>query len=140
MADENVRDAGAELSDEGIPDLEGQPPGKVRAGDTGEGLIPPRDHALGAEAHGTTAAEERRGEAFADRVAREEPDRERPDEHAGRLVQPGDGFADDEATEIGRSAGFDDGGFSAEEAAVHVVEDPPGLGTGDDGYRRPDLD
>ena len=127
MADENVRDAGAELSDEGIPDL-------------GEDMMPPRDRPLGAEAHGTTAAEARRGEAFADRVAREEPDGERPTGHAGRLVDGGDGLVDDEPTEIGRTAGFDDGGFSAEEAAVHVVEDPPGLGSGDDGYLRPDLD
>jgi hypothetical protein len=37
---------------------------------------------------------------------------------------------------VARSAGFDDGGFSAEEAAVQVREDPPGLGTGDDGYLR----
>ena len=111
MADhDDVQDPGAELADEGIP---------------------PRDEPLGAEEFGTTAAEERRGESLADRVAREEPEVERPERHAGRLVEPGGDEggldADQEKDAVASTAGYDDGGYSAEEQAVHVRENPPGL-------------
>jgi hypothetical protein len=129
MADhDDVQDPGHELADEGIPPLEGQPRGKVAAGDTHEGIVPPGDRPLAAEGFGTTAAEERRGESFADRVDREEPETERPNRHAGRLVAPGGEQSwDDEKDEIATTAGYDDGGYSAEEQAVQIRENPPGL-------------
>lgn len=129
MADhDEVQDPGHELADEGIPPLEEHPPGKVAAGDTHEGLVPPGDRPLGAEEFGTTAEEQRRGETLADRVAREEPEIEDPARHAGRLVAPGGEESwDDEKDEIGTTAGYDDGGYSAEEQAVQIREDPPGL-------------
>ena len=64
-------------------------------------------------------------------VARYERDDD-PDPRAGRLVSPdedaeGDGIAgsltDTEKDEVARDAGIDGGGASAEEAAVHVIDD-----------------
>lgn len=47
-----------------------------------------------------------------------------PDPRAGRLVAPDEGaHADTEADLIGRDVGIDAGGASAEEAAVHIVDD-----------------
>jgi hypothetical protein len=47
-----------------------------------------------------------------------------PDPRAGRLVAEDEGAHPDEETDlVARDAGIDGGGASAEEAAVHVVED-----------------
>jgi hypothetical protein len=136
-----LRDAAPE--DEGIPDTEDQPPGKILSGETPEGMVPPRDHPLGADEFGTTAAEESAGESFARRVAREEPDSlagvladdddGRP--LAGRLVQPDLGMVDtDDTPEEVADAVPDVVGLSAEEAAMRVETDPEGMGGGWPGY------
>ncbi len=45
-------------------------------------------------------------------------------ERAGRLVDPDEGFGEDtEKDLVGEDVGIDGAGASAEEAAVHVVED-----------------
>ena len=132
---------GASLEEEGIPEVDEQPAGKVLAGDTGEGLVPPRDHPVAAEDLGTTAREESVGESLADRSAREHLETElddyleEQDPVAGRLVQPDRGTADydDTAEEVGEATG-DLAGLSAEEAAVRIEEDPGGLGGGWPGY------
>lgn len=47
-----------------------------------------------------------------------------PDPRAGRLVAPDEGaHPDDEADLIGRDVGIDAGAASAEEAAMHIVDD-----------------
>ena len=47
-----------------------------------------------------------------------------PDPRAGRLVAPDEGaHSDDEADLIGRDVGIDAGAASAEEAAMHIVDD-----------------
>jgi len=91
------------------------------------------------ERFGDTAAEMRQGETLDMRVAQEEPDvsadadeepdeddaeREVGDRRAGRLVltnavYPGDDEADDIACDMGVSGGA----ASAEEAAMHVIDD-----------------
>ncbi|HEX2043099.1 MAG TPA: hypothetical protein VHF24_10740 [Acidimicrobiales bacterium] len=130
MADPNdealLRDAA--LEEEGIPELEDQPVGKVLSGETPEGVVPPRDYPLGAEEFGTTAAEDAMGESLAQRVAREVPDRpvgegldDEDEALAGRLVQPDLGVVDV-------------AGLSAEEEAMHVEGEPGGLGGGWPGY------
>jgi hypothetical protein len=131
---------GAALEQEGIPELEDQPAGKVLTGETPEGIIPPRDYPVGAEEYGTTVAEETVGETVGQRVAREEPDLSGDgvrgdDRHlAGRLVQPDAGMAvDDTAEELG-DAVPDMAGLSAEEEAVRIETDPEGLGGGWPGY------
>ena len=132
----------AALEEEGIPELEEQPPGKVLSGETPEGIVPPRDYPLGAEEYGTTAAEELIGESIAVRAAREELplSAERPlndDGHGlvGRLVQPDGGMVDvdDTADEFGYDVA-DGVALSAEEAAIRVETDPEGLGGGWPGY------
>ena len=130
--------ADASLEDEGIPDPDEQPPGVDRSGGTAEGIVAPRDHARVVEDLRTTAAGELSDEPLADRVLREEPDFGEPrrgaDLREGRIVQPdAGGDSDDTPEEIGELLG-DAHGMSAEEAAVHVVEDPPGLGGGMPGY------
>jgi hypothetical protein len=113
--DELYRSMAAE--EEGIPELEGQPPGKVLTGDTGEDLPLPRDYPIGAEEYGTTPAEEAQGETLAQRVEREEPelvpsestDPLQEDDYvpAGRLLQPDAGMldVDDTAEEAGDATG-----------------------------------
>jgi uncharacterized protein DUF5709 len=132
----------ASLEEEGIPELEDQPVGKVLSGETPDGPAPPRDYPLGAEEFGTTAAEDAMGETLAQRVAREVPDvpvgegLDDDDESlAGRLVQPDLGVVDvdDTAEEVGEAVP-DVGGLSAEEAAMRVERDPGGLGGGWPGY------
>jgi hypothetical protein len=108
--------------------------------DTG---IAPADHWSGANRYGTTPAEERAGEPLDMRLAEEEPDIDpyaepgdndedeltrrgyERDPRAGRLADD-DGLADDGTDLTGWDAGVDGGGASAEEAAVHVVDDPDG--------------
>jgi hypothetical protein len=80
--------------------------------------------------YGTTLEEQREGESLDQRLAQEEPDIDSQDypapdpDRAGRLVEPDEGaHADTEsdavATDVGR-AGY---AFSAEEAAVHIVDE-----------------
>lgn len=48
------------------------------------------------------------------------------DRRSGRLVAPDAGFgADTESDLIGREVGIDGGAASAEEAAIHVIDDDP---------------
>jgi hypothetical protein len=102
---------------------------------------------------GTTAGEEREGESLDQLLAEEEPDTavdaddeepwdtagdedaadeeidgllldDGPDPRAGRLVAEDEGaHIDDEADLVARDAGIDGGGATAEEAALHVVEE-----------------
>ena len=102
--------------------------------------------------YGTTAEEEERGESLDQLLAEEEPDTpfdvdddlpedrdddeeadeyldgllldDGPDLRAGRLVAEDEGaHADDEEDLVARDVGIDGGAASAEEAAIHVVED-----------------
>ncbi|MFG1920822.1 DUF5709 domain-containing protein [Cryptosporangium sp. NPDC048952] len=89
---------------------------------------------------GTTAEEQSRGESLDQLLAEEEPDvtAEYDDEdedvpadpgsttqeRAGRLVEPDEGAHEDEDDEAyAVDAGVDGAGASAEEAAVHLVDD-----------------
>jgi hypothetical protein len=54
----------------------------------------------------------------------DEPDREVGDRRAGRLVDPDEGVReDDESGLVGEDVGIDGAGASAEEAAVHIIDD-----------------
>ena len=106
------------------------------------------DHWAGANRFGTTAAEEARGESLDMRLAEEEPDIDpyaeptddedeilrrgyESEPRAGRLVAEDEGFGqDDEADLVATDVGVDAGAASAEEAAIHVVDDPDGEGDG----------
>jgi len=105
--------------------------------DAGEGY-------RGATRYGVTADEEARGESLDQLLAEEEPDvvddpdAEWEDEdepthddresqpRAGRLVAPDEGAHDDfETDSVAEDVGIDGGGASAEEAAVHLTDEPP---------------
>jgi hypothetical protein len=108
------------------------------------------DHWSGANRFGTTAAEERQGESLDERLSEEEPDIDpyadpaddadedestrrgyEAESRSGRLVAEDEGFGeDDEADLIAEDVGIDAGAASAEEAAIHVVDDPDGEGDG----------
>lgn len=116
-----------------------------------EGWSPP-ERPRGVNAFGTTASEQHQGESLEQRMRQEEPDpsaafddpledhEEDPDapreedeflddgevgdRRAGRLVDPDEGSHEDEESELwGGDVGIDGAGASAEEAAMHVVEE-----------------
>ena len=72
-----------------------------------------------------TVAGQREGETLDERLAREEPEEEPVDpDRAGRLVAPGQGAALERPDAVeGQDVGIDGGAASAEEAAVHVVDE-----------------
>ena len=106
-----------------------------------EGYSPPEKWSA-AQGYGNTPLEEATGESLDQRIAQEEPepdpyveaatedldenldDGEVGTERAGRLVDPNAGLGEDrESTAIGDDVGIDGAGASAEEAAMHVVEE-----------------
>ena len=133
------------LADEGVPQGDTLS-SKEATGDAQEGIALPRDHSLAVEDFGTTQEEEAAGESLDGRLAREEPDTLSPEVEArdaddrdvadepfvadgdgyevGRLVEPDEGARADTVSELtASSAGSDDGGFTAEEAALHLDPD-----------------
>lgn len=125
---------------EGIPDSGELSSTQEVTGDAGYGMEPPDDTELAVDDFGTTAAEMHDGEPLSGRLAREEPDvlealdrpvdesqgadtpfAERAGQGVGRLVQPDEGaHADTEADLVATDAGTDLGGYSVEEAAMHL--------------------
>ncbi|MEH0932529.1 DUF5709 domain-containing protein [Micromonospora sp. CPCC 205558] len=119
-----------------------------RVGDPLDTGIVAEDHWTAANRFGTTPAEERAGESLAQHLAQEVPDVDpyaeggddedeltrrgyESEARAGRLVAYDEGFGeDDEPESVAWDAGIDGGGASAEEAAIHLVEDPDGPGDG----------
>ncbi|MFG2057199.1 DUF5709 domain-containing protein [Micromonospora sp. NPDC048930] len=135
VEDDGVLDASDTLDDD-------------RVGDPLDTGIIAGDHWTAANRFGTTPAEERAGESLAQLLAQEEPDVDPYAEAAddedeltrrgyereartGRLVAPDEGLgADEEADSFAWDAGIDGGAASAEEAAMHLVDDPNGPGDG----------
>ncbi|MFJ3714602.1 DUF5709 domain-containing protein [Streptomyces sp. NPDC090057] len=110
-----------------------------------EGYSPP-ERPLGVTKHGTTAAEQHEGETLDERLRQEVPDVEPPpgdvtgdlpggegepvdpeagDARAGRLVAPDEGaHTDTTKEEVASDVGIDGGAAGAEEAAMHITEEP----------------
>jgi hypothetical protein len=103
--------------------------------DAGEGY-------RGATRFGTTAEEGRRGESLDELLAEEEPDAgsdapwtdeddpsdddRAPEARSGRLVAPDEGANEDAEKDVfAFDVGVDGGAASAEEAAVHLTDEPP---------------
>ena len=95
--------------------------------------MPPAEVPRGADAWGTTAAEQRAGKPLSDRLSEEVPDRTSVPEDGGlRLVDDGE---PDETGELTSTGEPDDGeGWTAEESAVHVRSDAPGAVDAPDSY------
>ncbi|HYU86696.1 MAG TPA: DUF5709 domain-containing protein [Kribbellaceae bacterium] len=122
--DENQLQPGDTLDDRGVGDL------------LDEGYSPPEKWSP-AEGYGNTADEARQGESFEQRLSQEVPDSdpyaeqgedvggpEVGTERSGRLVAPDEGTGDDTETDlVAEDIGIDGAAASAEEAAVHVVDD-----------------
>lgn len=135
VEDDGVLDASDTLDDDRVADPL----------DTG---VVAADRWTAANRFGTTPAEALAGESLDQLLAQEEPDidpyaEEAEDEdelirrgyeqdpRAGRLVADDAGFGEDEQAEaVAWDVGIDGGGASAEEAAMHVVDDPDGPGDG----------
>ncbi|MDX6291054.1 MAG: hypothetical protein QOH50_129 [Kribbellaceae bacterium] len=122
--DDNQLQAEDTLNDRGVDDV------------LDEGYSPPERWSAG-EGFGTTADEALEGETLDQRLAQEEPE---PDpyaeegenvggpevggERSGRLVAPDEGAHEDSEKDlVAEDIGIDGAGASAEEAAVHVVDD-----------------
>src|SRR5512135_553642 len=125
---------------EGIQDLGDTLAAKEVTGDAQEGYVPPRDYPVAADEYGTTSAEQARGEGLTGRLRRERPDvPSRNDVGGSAAASEGNPFADD----VGRISEDQDavlrdrdtdmfvtdrgkagGGFSAEESALHLTEEP----------------
>jgi len=121
----------------GVEDAEDFDPAENLTGDDLEepldaGYSPP-DYRPGATRYGTTDLEQAYGESLDQRLAEEEPDID-PDSgpsggagdfsRAGRLVAPDEGAHNaDEEDEIAFDVGIAGAGSSAEEAAVHIVDE-----------------
>ena len=104
------------------------------------GYSPPEKWSAG-QGFGNTAYEEATGETLDQRVAQEDPepdpydatsteddeeldDGEVGDRRAGRLVDPDEGLGEDtEKDLVGDDVGIDGAAASAEEAAVHIVDE-----------------
>ncbi|MGW1024576.1 DUF5709 domain-containing protein [Streptomyces sp. NPDC002577] len=130
--DEGLLDAEDTLIDEGVRDP------------FDEGYSPP-ERPRAVESTGVTAAEQQHGETLDERLAKELPDVAPPEgddigdtwdtdgevldnevggARAGRLVAPDEGVReDDESHLIAFDVGIDGAAASAEEAAMHVVEE-----------------
>ena len=121
------------IDDLGDPDV---------ADELDRGYSPPEKYSAG-QGYGNTPWEEEHRESIDQRIAQEEPDvdpyaetddarfddvsledGEVGDKRAGRLVDSDQGLGEDEEKDlVGDDVGIDDGAASAEEAAMHVVED-----------------
>ncbi len=127
---QNLPRPAPEVSEDGVPSIEEIPEDVLLTGDPLEGELPPLDRPQAVKGWGTTASEQLASEPLEVRLAREEPDVLAGDTYADRqFLEPGadGGLMDDEADSLGEiDAGFEDT-LSAEEAAMRVVDEPPGM-------------
>jgi hypothetical protein len=127
---------GDSVYEAGVEDAEDFDPIENLTGEDAEepldtGYSPP-DYRPSATRYGTTAAEQAAGESLDQRLAQEEPDIDgdilveagSPAPRAGRLVAPDEGAHDaDEPDVIALDVGRAGSAASAEEAAMHVVDE-----------------
>jgi hypothetical protein len=148
--DDTEYTAGLDTGEDEVIDLD-EVVGSDNVDDVLDTSYSPPEKPLGSRNFGTTAWEERQDETIDQRLRQEEPDpalevddplddgedleldeqadagREVGDVRAGRLVDPDEGAHEDvEKDLVGSDVGIDGGAASAEEAAMHVIEDGPG--------------
>lgn len=127
-----------ELEDDGIPDHTGPLESKSLTGDAQDGIGAPSTRPASLD-FGTTAEEQLHGESLDGRLAREAPEVDAtaepypgsPDKEpsyggspAGRIVEEDEGARTDATKEtVASDVGADHGGFTAEEAAMHIEPD-----------------
>ncbi len=128
---QNLPRPAPEVATDGVPSMDEIPEDVLLTGDPVEGEMPPLDRPQAAKDWGTTASEQLGQEPLDVRVAREVPDVGAAEsDYADRqFLEPGadDGVGDDEPDSVGEAdVGLEDT-LSAEEAAMQVVDEPPGL-------------
>jgi hypothetical protein len=123
-------DDAAALDEDGIPDLAGPLAQKAATGDPQEGVPPPSDRPVSFD-WGVTEAEADVGEPLSVRVSHERPDFGEgaevlaDDDQIVLLDDAGDGIEDREK-DLVADVSTDEPSLSAEEAALHIVDDAPG--------------
>lgn len=156
MGDQVYQPDGSEVQDDaGVLDPEDTLDDRGVDSALDEGYSPP-EHPLGADHYGITAAEQRAGETLDHYLAAEEPDipavwgdgigdldedgepvdREAGELRSGRLLSHDAGLPlapGDDADLWAQDVGIDGGAASAEEAAMHVTDDPE-ASYDEDGY------
>jgi hypothetical protein len=126
MTERDLPRPAGDVVEDGVPATEEVRDEILRTGDAGVADMPMPDQPLGADDWGITEFEERSGEPLDVRLARETPDTGRFDAGEGhRFSEPGvdTDYADLEAAAVGDS---DIGRYdtvSAEEAAMHIVDE-----------------
>ena len=127
---QNLPRPAPEVTEDGIPAIEEIPEDVLLTGDPLEGELPPLDRPQAVTDWGTTASEQLASEPLEVRLAREEPDVGLAEMYADRqFLEPGaeSGLMDDEADVLGEAdAGLEDT-LSAEESAMRIVDEPPGM-------------
>ena len=127
---QNLPRPAPEVTEDGIPSTSEIPEDVLLTGDPLEGDMPPLDRPQAVTTWGTTASEQLASEPMEVRLAREVPDVEAGDAYLDRrILEPGadGGLGDDEADSLGEvDMGLQDT-LSAEEAAMQVVDEPPGM-------------
>ena len=127
---QNLPRPAPEVTEDGIPSIEEIPEDALLTGDPVEGEMAPLDRPQAVKDWGTTASEQLASEPMEVRVAREVPDVEASDAYLDRqILEPGadGGLGDDEPDSLGEvDMGLEDT-LSAEEAAMQVVDEPPGM-------------
>ncbi|MET0802219.1 MAG: hypothetical protein ABWZ53_13760 [Actinomycetota bacterium] len=128
------RERGMDEHDELFSPAEGPSPNDDDAdeGEAMETFISGMDRPLGSEDH-TTAEEQREGDTIDDRTRREQPQRERPDTSVD-LVDGADESGVDRDPEMVADAEEPDGPEGPEQAAVHIVDNEPGVTDHPDDY------
>jgi hypothetical protein len=126
MPDER-RHESADLEDYDVQDGSDSLDGDPGDDPLDRGVAPPERWSA-AMRFGTTAEEQEDGESLDQRLAEEEPDSlgldDDPDPRAGRLVAEDETADASEEDDLeAQDAGIDGGAATAEEAAVHVVDD-----------------
>jgi hypothetical protein len=135
MTDSDGAMYGDDVYTDGVEDASDFDPAENLTGDDLEEPLDtsysPPDYEPKATRYGTTAFEQEQGESLDQRVAEEEPDLdpdaatdESADPRAGRLIAPDEGaHADDESEEFAFDVGRAGSAASAEEAAMHIVDE-----------------
>lgn len=127
---QNLPRPAPEVTEDGIPSIEEIPEDVLLTGDPVEGELPPLDRPQAVKDWGTTASEQLASEPMEVRLAREVPDTEAGDAYLDRqILEPGadGGLGDDEPDSVAEAdVGLEDT-LSAEEAAMQVVDEPPGM-------------
>jgi hypothetical protein len=142
MREDNFPSPVSDPAAEGLPEyadddsMAEEPAESGREADGPNPAALPSDVPLAVDRFGTTPEEARQGESLSYKLWQETPDEAvedrapgdddpEPGRPVGRLVEPDEGAHPDEEPELfARDAGTSGGGASAEELAMHEVEEP----------------